>query len=507
MYTSAPMRPTRSESTWKSIGLGAAGSLAASAATSAIAALWGEKIGWTGMTLLAGGAIFLVLLPVVAGIARLYRQTVESELRPLIEEEVAVRSRDAAAADVRADLTRRIGIVAVYDNFLQAEAEILEHLSKSRDVRVFIQFGRAVLSGATTGTSNFYDYLSDTELKREANVKILHAAIDNPYLTERAAVDRRSDYGEWVKDLEYAADKCEVLARKLAGSRITFSSRAHREGFLWRLFLLDDIAYVQPYLHHKKNAAQAAVLKISRTLAAPDGSLVRNENSIFKVFSDYFDFKWNESRPTETSLLELTREGGVAAVAALTRFRQYYVFIVPKRYIDRDDRDVQFHGIGGKRNDDEDWIAALQREAREEVAAGLRVASSSRTRYYTTGAELGTIAVTDTPRPYCVYKRLREDDPHFAHKDVLWLVGYEASLDSTEFAQPQAEAAAVLYMSRDMLVLSMVTGVTFRDIKKDPDCRLLVRDGVNLDLSRRAVPGGIAAIAAASERPRALRRL
>jgi 8-oxo-dGTP pyrophosphatase MutT (NUDIX family) len=442
-------------------------------------------------------------MPLIVLAARFYRAHVARTIAP----QVAADLRPILVAELQSDLAMRLGVTAIFPNFQAAELEILDHLSRSKDVRVFIQFGRAVLSGTSAGQTNFYDYLADTQLKREANVKILHAGADSPYLTERAAIARLSHYAEWKADLDYALHKCASLASKLAGSKVTFSSRRHREGFLWRLFILDDLAYLQPYLHLRKNAALAPVIKLARTLQMADGQFQINDNSLFNVFSDFFDFKWDENAPQETTLAELTHEVGVSAVASLTKFRQFYVFIVPRRYIERNELEVPFHGIGGKRADGEDWIEALQREAREEIGAQLRVESALSTRYLTTGAEFDSVELRDIPRPYCVYKRIRENDPNFAHSDVLWLVGYEAALLAEEFVKPQAEAAAVLYLSGDMLFKAMVSNVTYRDIKKSPDCQLIVREGVDLNLSRRAVPSGIAAIAAATERPRVLKRL
>ena len=129
--------------------------------------------------------------------------------------------------------------------------------------------------------------------------------------------------------------------------------------------------------------------------------------------------------------------------------------------------------------------------AREEIGAAITIQSSARTRYLTTGAELDSIELNDSPRPYCVYKRIRESDPNFAHPDVLWLVGYEATLVAQDFVGPQAEAAAVLYITGDMLFKALVSPVTYRDIKKAPGCHLIVRDGVDLGLARRAIPSGL----------------
>jgi len=474
-------------STTQTIILGAFGSLLATAATLAVQAFWGEKIGRAGVTIIGALLVFAVVVPLAMRAVAAYRANVRAEFDQ--------------------ELLHQTGVSRIFSNFAEAEPEILSQMSVSRNLRVFIQFGRAVLAGATVSTSNFYDYLSDARLEREADVKILHAAIDNPYVTERSALTRGSHYAEWKADLEYAVQKCDSLATKLAGSRVTFSSRGHKEGFLWRLFLLDDVAYMQPYLHLRKNAARAPVLKFRRTLASSDGTVIQNDNSLYKVLSDYFDFKWEENRPDETDLADLTRGTFVSAVAALTRFRQTYVFIVPKRYVERTDREVPFHGIGGKRQGNESWVEALQREASEEIGAPLAIQSSSRTRYLTTGAELDSIELKDTPRPYCLYKRIRESDPNFADSDVLWLVGYEASLVASDYLGPQSEAAAVVYITGDMLFKSMVSAVTYRDIKKAPGCNLIVREGVDLGLARRAVPSGIAAIVAAGERPKVLKRL
>jgi hypothetical protein len=476
----------RKSSITQTVILGAVGSLLATAATLFVQALWGERIGKSGVTIIGTLLVFAVVVPLAMSAVGKYHANVRAE--------------------VQRELLQKSGLVRIFDNFDEAQAEILDQLSHSKAIRVFIQFGRAVLSDASVGTSNFYDYLSDARLEREADVKILHAGADNPYLTERAALTRGSHYIDWKTDLEHAEQKCQSLATKLSGSRVTFSSRGHKEGFLWRLFLVDDVAYMQPYLHIRKNASRAPVFKFRRTIPG-DESQALNENSLYKVFSDFFDFKWEENRPEEAELAELTRGSGTSAVAAVTRFRQTYAFIVPRRYVERSDREVPFHGIGGKKQEGETWVGALEREAKEEIGASISIQSSARTRYLTTGAELESISLRDVPRPYCVYKRIRESDPNFAHPDILWLVGYEATLMAHDFVGPKSEAAAVVYITADMLFRAMVETVTYREIKKAPGCHLIVADGVDLGLGRRAVPSGIAAIIAAAERPKVLKRL
>ncbi|MCY7288424.1 MAG: hypothetical protein LH624_09300 [Cryobacterium sp.] len=136
-----------------------------------------------------------------------------------------------------ADLTEQIGLDQVFVSFLECEGEILEKMETSKRVDIFLQIGKTVLSGGTS----FYDYLERAKLRDGAAVRILHARTSNRYLSERTARERGSSLLAWRDDLDNAARKVRTL-QKATEQRV--EARQHDEGFVWRIFLFDDVAYV-----------------------------------------------------------------------------------------------------------------------------------------------------------------------------------------------------------------------------------------------------------------------
>jgi 8-oxo-dGTP pyrophosphatase MutT (NUDIX family) len=490
----------------ETIILGAISSLLATAIVFLFDYSSGKPLDNTQKSLITWVAILLGVPTISILILKGLNILVKNRIRPRIEEEVRVALTDdlvkALETRLRGELESKTGIVQLFDNFRECEAEILEGVKKSKTVRVFLQIGKTVLGGST----NFYDYLAGViQQAAEAGepvgkVRILHASLESPYLSERIAHERSSDYREWVVDLDHAALKIENLLER---SKDTLKSREHKEGYIWRLFIYDDFAYVQPYLYPRNNSEKSPVLKLSRFLTTSAGE--ENPSSLYKVFLNYFDFKWDENRPDITSLSELIPSTDATAVAVVARYHQFYVFAIPSRYIKPDSKEVAFHGIGGKRRPGEDWVAAVEREASEEVGVEVSIRSAPRTRFHTTGAELRPIQLEDSPRPYCVYKRTREADPNFAHPEVLWLVGYEGELriKSLDELRPKAEVGALLCLTGDMLLRTLQEKLTYGEIEKAKGGGgKLIDPGNRLDRNARAVPAGLAIIAAAELPPK-----
>lgn len=415
---------------------------------------------------------------------------VAKRIKPRVREEVLLqqgqRLMDEAAAAARQHLVELTGIVEIFPNFRVCQREIIEAIGGSQTVRVFLQLGRTVVGGAT----DFYDLL-EQKTQPTADVKILHARMDSPYLSERVAHQRGSNYRGWLNELDHAVKTVTVLTDQREGR---IEGRQHREGYVWRLFLTEDYAYVQPYLYDRRNSEQAPVLKIAKAYDGKDLAM-----SLYRVFSAYFDQKWDENVPTASRLEDLIPRGSACAVAGILKYHQFLIFAIPKRYIARLSSEVPFHGIGGKLRPPETLLDALRREAVEEIGVQIEIEPASRTRYFTTSAELEPVAIGDLPRPYCLYRKTRQQDPNFDHQDVLWLVGYEGKVlvDSLEYLRPGAEVGAVVIVTHETLRRTLVSDVSFNGIiAADDGSRVVVAADVTLDFSRRAVPSGVAALVA-----------
>jgi len=445
--------------------------------------------------LLAGGVLSFLLFH--WGFIPLVRHVIERILEPRLREKVireeSARIAAEAKAEARRELATMTGIEEIFLNFRHCEKEILEALTTSSAARVFLQIGRTVLAGNTS----FYDLLGDTV--KTGHVKLLHAADSSPYLSERVAYQRGSRFHVWQADLDHAVKKVEALG---ASPQKNIDARQHKEGYVWRLFVTDNYAYVQPYLFERDNSEQAPVLKISRLHENQE-----NPKSLYHAFTTYFDQKWEENTPHTDRLERIIPEGATCAVAGVIRYHQFYIFAIPKRYIARSGRDLPFHGIGGKRRPRESYAETLQREAAEELGAQLEIDSASRTRFFTTNAQFSSLPLADLPKPWCVYKRSRETDPNFEHIEVLWLLAYEAKIkiDSLESLHPAAEIGALVVVTGDLLRKTTHETVTYESLGQLRDgSRVIIAQGVTFDRSRRAVPTGVAALVAAEQTPRLL---
>lgn len=376
-----------------------------------------------------------------------------------------------------------IGLVEVFASFDESQAEILREVRESRHIKIFVQMGKSVLSGAAI----IYEALEHS--RPDAEIQILHAGLQNPYLSKRVALNRNSDYREWEDDIGYAIRKARTLERSLGGR---LELRKHSEGYVWRFFLFDDCAYLQPYLFPRQNAHRAPVLKFGRRRAASEEE---NARSLYHMFENYFDLKWDECAPEATRLVDIITPGETVSVAALVQRAGKRVYVVPKRFVEEPGEELRFHNIGGKRKGAENWEAALQREAMEEIGATLSIESSSSTNYLTTSAEFEPIILSDSPRPYCIYKRTRELDPEVVEREILWIIGYKAELAPNTPIEPRAEIAAIVLLSPNMLEQTADGGITYDQIRRAKDgSAIMLQDGVDFDYSRVAVPVGLAAL-------------
>ena len=447
--------------------------------------------------IIAGVSIFI-------GIGIAFERVVKNYIRPQVEKdliaELEIQNKhkekiiiDQINDEVNNKVALKTGIIEIFENFDECEQEILSNIEKSKTTKIFIQIGKTVLGG----TTNLYDYLASKNLDNDKEIKILHAGSNNPYLSEKAAVQRKSSFQEWITDLRYAEKKVDVIK---ISNKANLESRQHLEGYYWRVFIFDDLAYIQPYFYKRKNFSKAPVYKLS---SGVEGKL--NKNSLYHLFEKYFDNKWEECQPH--NLVELDRyidDEDTTVAAAIVRYNQYFIFAIPRRYINSNENEIPFHALGGKRNPKEDWIETLKREVQEEIGLPVEIESSPETGYYTTSAKLEKLKLKDSPAPYCIYKRTREDDSNFESVEILWLVGYKARINSKivdlDELRPKAEIGALLVLTRKYLRKILEGNITYKDVDISTDgSRIILTKEVNFNYNAKAIPAGLALIMAADQ--------
>lgn len=380
------------------------------------------------------------------------------------------------------------GVERVFPNLPSCEQEILDELSKSRTVRIFLQLGKTVL----VGTPNIYEYL-EKSIKSGSTVKVLHAGIESRYLTRRVAHERGSSYDKWLADIEYASKKLQNLRRRSVG---VVQSRTHDEAYYWLIFLFDRTAYAQPYIYERSNTQNAPVLKL-RVDSGDD-----TEKSLYRVFDRYFDRKWDESVSSIKCVEDLFYLGELEtkslAVAGVVLYNGLYLFVIPKRYIQELPDRVQFHAVGGKIADGEAPHVALVREIQEEIDCLATVVHSDSTQVMSSHSDIGAICLQDNPAPSHVYKRTRLDSSVQYHS-VVWLLGYQVILSTNAMPQPKGEIAAILLLSKELLQESISRRLKLREVLSSKDgSTVIFSDGVLMDAEAIITPSGLASIIAAA---------
>lgn len=274
---------------FKNIFIGIIPSLIAMALYFIIEFMFEEQLDRAQLALIIGLFVAVILTPITIFIYNKIQEKIQEKITPEIIEEITPSIKD----DFYENLQAMTGIVEIFPNYPACDGEIVEHLQVSKNVRIFLQIGKTVLAG----TTSIYDYLASAKLEKGTSIKILHTNTKNPYLSKNIAEKRGSSHKEWSADTDYANIKTKIIHSSLTdiNKEISFESKVHTEGYIWRFFVFDDYAYVQPYLYSSDNSEQAPVYKISKYFTSSKQKSVNN-NSLYIVFSKLFNQKWDEDK-------------------------------------------------------------------------------------------------------------------------------------------------------------------------------------------------------------------
>lgn len=283
----------------KNIIIGVIPSLVAMALYFVIQSVFGEQLSRAQQALIVGLVVLVVLTPVTIFISNFIQKKIKEKITPDIIEKI----KPSIKEDFYEDLQAKTGIIEIFPNYPACDGEIVEHLKISKNIKLFLQIGKTVLAG----TTSIYDYLANIELERGTSIKILHTNTDSPWLSEDIANARDSNYDDWFVDTKHAEMKTHIIEshRSDDENNITFESKIHNEGYIWRLFIFDDLVYAQPYLYKSNNSEQAPVYKISKYFTSSKDKSINN-NSLYTVFSKFFDTKWESSIVNEIKLDDRT---------------------------------------------------------------------------------------------------------------------------------------------------------------------------------------------------------
>jgi hypothetical protein len=180
-------------------------------------------------------------------------------------------------------MSKRTGIIDTFPNLTDPRCkEDMQEAFKGadRDIRLLLQIGRQELGYIRP--SYFYSLAQ----KKDAScqIKILRASTKSPFFSEARAKRLGKDPERWSRYIRDLAAEISLLKKE---SKAQIEEREHLEPFLWRIFIFGKIAYVSVYRKLTNNDSETTVYKLQE----------EGEDSLYFVFSKYFDYLWLKYDP------------------------------------------------------------------------------------------------------------------------------------------------------------------------------------------------------------------
>jgi 8-oxo-dGTP pyrophosphatase MutT (NUDIX family) len=136
-----------------------------------------------------------------------------------------------------------------------------------------------------------------------------------------------------------------------------------------------------------------------------------------------------------------------------------------------------YAGIGGHREQGEEWLACAHREALEEVGTDVDILSAPTTWYVPHHDPARQVEVTDRPRPLALYEMIHPPGTPWAG-EVYRIVIYQARLHSSPRNLPEDEVLAIIALSREQVI---------RGPERKPTLAELLDEGARIVASARPV--------------------
>ena len=110
-----------------------------------------------------------------------------------------------------------------------------------------------------------------------------------------------------------------------------------------------------------------------------------------------------------------------------------------------------YAGIGGHREPGESWRQCAEREAMEEIGAGIRLLSSEETWHIPTNAPAVLVGLTDEPRPLALYEMIHPEGTPRAG-ELYRLVIFIAQLQGEPETLPPEEVSGLIAMTSQQVI-------------------------------------------------------
>jgi 8-oxo-dGTP pyrophosphatase MutT (NUDIX family) len=148
-----------------------------------------------------------------------------------------------------------------------------------------------------------------------------------------------------------------------------------------------------------------------------------------------------------------------------------------------------YAGIGGHREEGEDWLACAHREAKEEIGTDIDILSSSVTWHVPQNGLAEQVELIDKPRPFALYDMVHPSGAPRAG-ERYHIVIYKARLKGIPGDLPQDELQGVIALTAEQVIQSLANRPELAELLNDGAS--LITGGERLDRRLRLYPLGTA---------------
>ncbi len=148
-----------------------------------------------------------------------------------------------------------------------------------------------------------------------------------------------------------------------------------------------------------------------------------------------------------------------------------------------------YGGIGGHREDGEDWLACAHREAKEEVGTDIDILCASITWHVPQNGPVEQVELDDRPRPLALYEMIHPPGAPRAG-ELYWIVIYRARLCGMPRDLPQDELQGVVGLTAEQVVRGLERKPTLAELVDEG--AVLTAGGEDMDRQIRLYPIGTA---------------
>lgn len=182
------------------------------------------------------------------------------------------------------------------------------------------------------------------------------------------------------------------------------------------------------------------------------------------------------------SIADFCPQGAEAGVGlALQDEGGHYLFFLAGKRHYCPPGELFYAGIGGHREEGEDWLACAHREALEETGTDVEIPSAPATWHIPHDRPARQVAVTDQPRPLALYEMIHPPGTPWAGA-VYRIVVYQARLRGLPRKLPADEVLAIIALTQEQVI---------RGPERKPTLAELLDEGAQIVASAEPVDGQI----------------